>query len=337
VGAAAAELEADDSMVIAGGISPGKAGGQEGKLRAVAIVLQKHQAKLAIVACDILMITREHLDPVVAEIQQATGIPAANVLINCTHTHHAPSATMIHGYGLDPTFVRRVQQGIVKAVREANANLSTNNCTFEFNLGEEKTVGQNSRVLLSDGKIYWVGKQDDFVRPTGPFDPELPILGFRDEQKKLRALLFNHSTHTIGARLPGRRSPSFYGLAAQELESELGGAVCFLEGASGSTHNLTLSCDETTRRIKQAVLDSLAQAKPRTVERLAALKRPFKFKVRQFDEAYTAPHHGFRDATDYYHRASAMPGTISSAAQRFSKRASPGTRRTNSLKNGPLK
>jgi predicted alpha/beta-fold hydrolase len=28
--------------------------------------------------------------------------------------------------------------------------------------------------------------------------------------------------------------------------------------------------------------------------------------VRQFDEAYTAPHHGFRDATDYYHRASAL-------------------------------
>jgi predicted alpha/beta-fold hydrolase len=28
--------------------------------------------------------------------------------------------------------------------------------------------------------------------------------------------------------------------------------------------------------------------------------------IRQFDEAYTAPHHGFRDATDYYHRASAL-------------------------------
>lgn len=28
--------------------------------------------------------------------------------------------------------------------------------------------------------------------------------------------------------------------------------------------------------------------------------------VRGFDEAYTAPHHGFRDAADYYHRASAM-------------------------------
>src|SRR2546428_2304942 len=28
--------------------------------------------------------------------------------------------------------------------------------------------------------------------------------------------------------------------------------------------------------------------------------------VRDFDEAYTAPHFGFRDAEDYYHRASAM-------------------------------
>ena len=28
--------------------------------------------------------------------------------------------------------------------------------------------------------------------------------------------------------------------------------------------------------------------------------------IRQFDDAYTAPHHGFRDAADYYHRASAM-------------------------------
>ena len=28
--------------------------------------------------------------------------------------------------------------------------------------------------------------------------------------------------------------------------------------------------------------------------------------VRDFDEAYTAPHHGFRDADDYYHRASSL-------------------------------
>ena len=37
------------------------------------------------------------------------------------------------------------------------------------------------------------------------------------------------------------------------------------------------------------------------IDRLDAIRT-----VRQFDEVYTAPHFGFRDATDYYHRASAM-------------------------------
>jgi predicted alpha/beta-fold hydrolase len=30
------------------------------------------------------------------------------------------------------------------------------------------------------------------------------------------------------------------------------------------------------------------------------------WSIRQFDDRYTAPHHGFKDAADYYHRASAM-------------------------------
>ena len=285
VGTGTGEFEADDSMTIAGGIGPGKANGQEGKLRAVAVVLEKpDSAKLAIVACDILMIRREWLDPVVGEIEKKTGIPASNILINCTHTHHAPSTIDVHAYPADSRFIQRVQRGIVEAATAANRNLSQENCQFLFHLGEEKTVGQNSRVLLDDGQVYWTGPRDHFVRPTGPFDPELPVLAFRDSAEKLRALIFNHSTHSIGTRQPGKRSPSFYGLAAQELENEFGATVCFLEGASGSTHNLTLTANDAIARIKQAALESLAKAKPRPVERMAGLKRPFKFKVRQFDE-----------------------------------------------------
>jgi len=284
VGTAAVELEADDSMVIAGSILPRTVKGQEGKLRAVAVVLEKQPTKVAIVACDILMLTRDLLDPVVAEIEKTTGIPTSNVLVNCTHTHHAPSTIVVHGYGRDETFCRTVQRAIVKAVQEANRNLSTDDCRFLFHLGKEGTVGQNSRQLLADGMIYWIGPRE-FVRPTGPFDPELPVLAFRGGDDKLRALIFNHSTHNIGTRQPGKRSPAFYGLAAQELEAELGGIACFLEGASGSTHNLGVPADECVQRIKSAVREALGQAQPRPVERLAALKRPFQFKVRRFDEA----------------------------------------------------
>ena len=43
-GAAAARLSADDSMVIGGGIGPGKAQGQEGELRASAVVIEGPRA-----------------------------------------------------------------------------------------------------------------------------------------------------------------------------------------------------------------------------------------------------------------------------------------------------
>jgi neutral ceramidase len=282
VGAAAAELSADDSMVIAGGIGPGKATGQEGKLRAVAVVLEKHHVKLAIVACDVLMMTRRTLDPVVAEIEKTTGIPAANVLINCTHTHHAPSTMRVHDYDLEPLFTQRVRQAIVQAMQRAATNLAE--ARFQFSLGQ-LNVGQNSRQLLDDGLIYWIGPRTNFVRATGPFDPDLPLLAFRGSNDQWRALIFNHSTHTIGTRQPGRRSPSIYGLAAQEIEAETGAVVSFLEGASGSTHNLDLTGDECIRQIKGAVERTLREVADRPVERLAAIKRPLKFRVRQFDEA----------------------------------------------------
>ncbi|MBX9584632.1 MAG: hypothetical protein K2X87_30385 [Gemmataceae bacterium] len=283
VGAAAVELVADDGMVIGGGILPYKVQGQDGPLRAVATVIEKPGGgKVAVVACDVLMLNRDLLDPAVEEIATALNIPPAHVLVNCTHTHHAPTTVTIHGYARDEVFCRRVQKAIVAAAKAANERLA--DATFHFRLGEESSVGQNSRLLLKDETIYWIGPRDDAVRPTGPFDPELPVLTFRGPDGKPRATLFNHSTHTIGTRKPGR-SPSFYGLAAQELEAERGGVFLFLEGASGSTHNLGLSADEMVTRVKAAVGDALDKATPRSVDRVAAVKREFRFKVRTFDEA----------------------------------------------------
>ncbi|MFO0808592.1 MAG: carbon-nitrogen hydrolase family protein [Gemmataceae bacterium] len=283
VGAAAVDLVADDSMIIGGGIGPGHAQGQEGKLRAVATVIQSGETKLAIVACDVLMLNRDLLDPVVAEIEQATGIPTSHILINATHTHHAPSTCTVHGYERDARFCRVVQQGIVAAVKQADARLTE--ARLSFALGEESSVGQNSRLLLGDKSIFWVGPRNDAVRPTGPFDPQLPVLAFTGLDRKPIATWFNHSTHTIGTRKPGVRSPSFYGLAAQELEDEHGGIVGFLEGASGSTHNLTLPCAESVVRIKAAVEAALKVAEPHSTPRLAALKSEFRYRIRTFDEA----------------------------------------------------
>jgi neutral ceramidase len=283
-GAAAEVLRADDSMVIGGGIGPGKAKGQEGELRASAVVVEDAQGgKVALIACDVLMVNRDVLDLAARRIEQATGIPLDHILINATHTHHAPTTVTVHGYTRDAGFTRQVGEKIVQAASKANSRLGA--VTLLFRLGEESSVGQNSRLLLGDGTIFWVGPRDDAVRPTGPFDPELPVLGFRRGNGKFEAILFNHSTHTIGAHKPGVRSPAFYGLAAQAIEKERGGTVIFFEGASGSTHNLDVPAIEATHRIEEAVVRALDAAVPRTVDRVRAVKKEVTVKVRRFDEA----------------------------------------------------
>ncbi len=287
VGTGSVNLSADDSMVVAGSILPKHVKGQEGELRVVAIVIEKPPtSKLAIVVCDVIVVTRDDLDAVVSEIERTTGILAANILISATHTHHAPSTIVVHGYGRDEVFCQHLREGIIRAVQQADANLSDDESHFYFHQGEENTVGGNSRLLLADGTIWWVGPGTDAVRPTGPFDPQLPVFAFRDADDQLQALMYNHSTHTIGTCNGDVRSPSFYGLTAQELEAELGGSVCFLPGAFGSTHNVTeVPPPEAVKRFKRAIMDAMGQAKPMPVEKLVSIQRPFTFKVRTFDEA----------------------------------------------------
>ncbi|MBX3444523.1 MAG: hypothetical protein KF774_19135 [Planctomyces sp.] len=283
VGAATVEMQAEDEMVIGGGIGPGRLTGQEGKLQATALVVAG-DTRLCLVAVDVLMINRDYLDPAAKRIEEECGIPFENILINSSHTHHAPSTVTIHGYQREEEFCRRTVEAIVAAAKEANARAEASvECQPVYRLGQEATVGQNSRLLLNDGFVFWIGPRENALRPTGPFDVDLPVLAFRKPDGGYAGLLFNHSTHCIGTRQP-KRSPGFYGLAAQELSEELEAPCAFFSGAAGSTHNLILTTDEMVLRLKGAIHDSLQAAQPMSSTRLAAVKREFTYRVREFDE-----------------------------------------------------
>jgi neutral ceramidase len=252
---------------------------QEGRLRATALVIAGNNTKLCIVSCDIITIAREYIDETGKKIEDELGIPFENILITATHTHSGPSRD-------DPKVIKRLQDAIFASVSKANEKLKTaKDASMHFRLGQEATIGQNSRLLLSDGTVYWYGNYDDAIRPTGSFDPELPVIAFKSEDQKLEAVLFNHSTHTIGARKKGVLSPAFYGLAAQELETEYGGNFIFLLGAHGSIHDLpwTRSTDEKVFRIKEAVKDALSKAEKKDIPRLVSVKKEFEYRVRHFD------------------------------------------------------
>jgi len=285
VSAASAEIKVDKSMVIGGGIHPWFAREQEGKIRASTVIVEKDYVKISITSCDVLALTRDILDDAARKIEVEFGIPLNNILIAATHTHHAPTTVSVHGYKREEEFCKRVKDAILASVERAEENLVKNGeDNMYFWLGIESTIGQNSRLLLSDGTIYWVGPRDDALRPTGPVDPELPVIAFKGKEGNLKALIFNHSTHNIGSRKPFSCSPGFYGLAAQELEGEVGGTVIFLPGAFGSTHNLTLSTDEMIHRLKSAIKEALSLARLMEVQDIISVKQEFDYRIRRFNE-----------------------------------------------------
>ena len=290
VGASAVNLKANGQMVLAGYIQSRYSENQEGELRVTAVLFEKPGiSKVAIVSCDVLWVPRHIVDAALVEIEKKTGISQNNILVNATHTHHAPSTAPAHDFGVSEPWCAQVKMGIIRAVVDANKKLKEGECEFYFHLGEEKTIGANSRLLLPDGIVTWINPRRESAgkgKPTGPFDPQLPVLDFRDLEGQSLAIIWNHSTHTIGTLGNNVRSPSFYGLAAQELENETGAVVSFLEGASGSTHNIDgVPVSSCSGRLKAAVHDARSKATLHRVEKLLSIKRPFKFKVRHFIES----------------------------------------------------
>lgn len=301
--AATASLVADDAMVIAGGILPATCAEQEGELQATALLISADQP-VCLVSCDVLAITRDLADEAALRVADECGVPFENVLITATHTHHAPSTVRVHAYGREEAFCRRLVDGIVSAARQARSRLEDaadrpNECEAEllYALGQEATVGQNSRWLMADGQISWTGHDaSQMVRPTGPHDPDLPVLVLRRPAQGMGpepagavvGALFCHATHNIGTHRADTavRSPGFLGLAAQELGRKIGAPCLFFPGAFGSSHRLE-SPDprEATLRVVTAVNEAMTRLRPALAGPVVGLKRPFTCRVRSFDEA----------------------------------------------------
>ena len=95
----------------------------------------------------------------------------------------------------------------------------------------------------------------------------------------------------------GDTMPELLAVCAVSPTMDLGGCVQALERAANIPYqfNFVRNLKRRMRRKAAAFPGDFA------LDRLGRV-----WTVRQFDEAYTAPHHGFDGAADYYHRASAL-------------------------------
>jgi len=277
----------------------------EAPLRASALLIEG-DVPVCIVSCDVLGLARDLTDEIANRIVETCRVPYDNILVTCTHTHHAaPNTMQIYMSPRNEEMSRSTVAAAIESAQKARAKLDAaagkpNECEAEmlFALGQEFTVGENSRWFMPDGQITWYGHDESqMIRPSGPHDVDLPVLAFRrahagETPGPLAGALFCHGTHNIGtlSPKPGTRSPGFFGLAAQELKRRHGAPFLFVPGVFGSSHRRDshVKGPEAMTRVVNAVNDALTRLRPALFGPIMSFKRPFSCQYRRFDEALEA-------------------------------------------------
>lgn len=236
-GFAAVDITPSPGAEMPGGFGKAVAEGTHDPLLATAAVLSDGKTTIAIAGIDAVALPRSVVQEARALIERETGIPGRNVLAGASHTHTGGPILDCFGSTADPAYQTRVARAVADAVLRAHRDLAPSEAAI--GTGREDTIAYNRRFLMKDGReITHPGKpgtphHGEIVRPAGPIDPSVGVLGIRSGER-LRGLLVSYTCHVtvIGGR---RFSADYVGALRRHLGAVYGEGttVVFLQGACG--------------------------------------------------------------------------------------------------------
>jgi len=265
-------------VTLAGSPSPKKTSEVKTRLYVRALVLSSGGTQAAIVTLDTLKYPVDLVQKARASIEQATGIPAAHVIICSSHTHSAP----LWSYYPD-----KLVTPITEAVRKAANDLTP--CTLGMAHGRAEGIAECRRVI-KDGHAWnrWQLKPDeaDKYPAEGPADPDFDLLALRSEDGKYKAILYNFACHAANNRAP-LISADYPGDVELHVQKALGYAVpaLFLTGACGDVNPIySVRRDLFEQRLGGEILRCLDRLEPVAKPTLAIEARDFQMPGREHPE-----------------------------------------------------
>lgn len=203
----------------------------ERELTATALILSDGPTTAAIFALDVVFIPLPHADQIRARIAAGLGIPADNVLLNCSHTHLGP---MFPGWQEEESPQKEIQERYVAHLEDALAGLAQAAWRQRrpARLGSGRgsaPLGVNRREKMPDGGIM-IGEN-----PDGPIDRTVDVLRIDEFDGRPLAVVMSAACHTVvlGPKTLSL-SPDFIGTARELVERATGATTLFLQGAAGN-------------------------------------------------------------------------------------------------------
>jgi hypothetical protein len=230
------------------------ADGTNDDLFAKALVLEVDGGKAALVTLDLISTTRPMVEAARREIEKATGIPGANVMISATHAHTGPvlaergqrEDAQSGAAQLTQKYSSGLPALIAESVRLAAQRLEPARAAAAVVL--EPNLSFNRRFHMRDGSVGWnPGKLNtNIVRVAGPIDPEVGVIYFEAAPGKFPAkplaTYVNFAMHpdTVGG---AKFSADYPGVLARRLAEYKGPDMItlFANGACGNINHVNVN------------------------------------------------------------------------------------------------
>jgi neutral ceramidase len=263
-GAARVSLEPPLGLPMVGFVRQWQAAAGFGSpLEATALVLVSSQTRVALVGIDTLGIQAPEADVLRERVADAVGAPAANVLLNWSHTHLAPPGgrSLIRSLAQvdDPALTRGIE-AYVDAMHDKVVSValqaveSAEPARVSWGLGN-LTAAVNRRERSPDGSVIlgW--------HPEGLVDTTVPVLQARRPDESAICTLVSYGCHTVATGPDvDVYSADFAGPLRDAVRDWTSGECVFFQGAAGNVLPLEAFTDSeaaATRLGRAVALEAL--------------------------------------------------------------------------------
>jgi len=194
-------------------------------LTVTALTIECGKTKVVLMSATVCLIGNELAARVRAACGEAAGVPAANVILNATHTHSGPITTNYGDSSYDVAYCDSIF--LPNCVAAAKASVKEMKSATVGVAKTESKVGINRRQLLANDRVI-LGQN-----PWGVYDSEMTVISFKDEEGKSLANIVHCAAHCTAIGSNTEVSRDWAGVMIDRLEKESGAVTMFFQGLQG--------------------------------------------------------------------------------------------------------